>query len=81
MGITGKKIVCCHKHKINTLMDMLRKMVDDESQIITILTGQDVTKEEFDTLSKKVKDAYSDSCDISIEEGKQPVYSFFVSVE
>lgn len=81
MGITGKKIVCCHKHKLNTLLDMLDKMVDDDSQIITILTGQDVTKEELEKLTKDVNDKYASRCDISIEEGKQPVYSFFVSVE
>ncbi len=81
MGITGKKIVCCHKHKINTLLDMLEKMVDEDSQIITILTGEDVTKEELEKLTKEVQSRYSSRCDISIEEGKQPVYSFFVSVE
>lgn len=81
MGITGKKIVCCHKHKINTLLDMLEKMVNDESQIITILTGEDVTPEELGKLTKLVHEKYEDRCDITIEEGKQPVYSFFVSVE
>ncbi len=81
MGITGKKIVCCHKHKINTLLDMLEKMVDADSQIITILTGQDVTKDELKKLTEEVKARYSSRCDISIEEGNQPVYSFFVSVE
>lgn len=81
MGITGKKIVCCHKHKINTLTDMLTHMVDDDSSIIQILCGEDVTEEEKEKVTEYVTDKYGDMCDISIEEGKQPVYSFFVAVE
>ena len=81
MGITGKKIVCCHKHKINTLMDMLSKMVDDDSSIITIICGEDVNADERKTITELIKARYEDSCDISIEDGQQPVYSFFVSVE
>lgn len=81
MGITGKKIVCCHKHKINTLMDMLGKMVDEDSSLITILCGQDVTEDERKTISELVQARYGNDCDISIENGEQPVYSFFVSVE
>lgn len=81
MGITGKKIVCCHKHKINTLMDLLSKMIDDDTSIITVICGQDITAEERKMVSELVKARYSDTCDISIEDGQQPVYSFFVSVE
>ncbi len=81
MGITGKKIVCCHKHKINTLMDLLSKMIDDDTSIITIICGQDITDDERTMVTDLVKARYSDSCDISIEDGQQPVYSFFVSVE
>ena len=81
MGITGKKIVCCHKHKINTLMDLLSKMIDDDTSIITIICGQDITDDERTMVTDLVKARYSDSCDISIEDRQQPVYSFFDSVE
>jgi DAK2 domain fusion protein YloV len=81
MGITGKKIVCCHKHKLNALMDLLAKMTDEDSQIITVICGQDVTEEERKNLTKMISDKYGDEMDVEIEDGGQPVYSFFVSVE
>jgi DAK2 domain fusion protein YloV len=81
MGITHKKIVCCHKHKLNTLMDLLKQMVDEDSQIITVICGQDVTEEEKKTLTKNISDQYGSDLDVEIDDGKQPVYSFFVSVE
>ncbi|MFA6625221.1 MAG: DAK2 domain-containing protein [Bacilli bacterium] len=81
MGIFSKKIVCCHKHKLNTLMELLSKMIDEDSQIITVICGQDVTEEEKKALTERISDKYGDGLDLEIEDGDQPVYSFFVSVE
>lgn len=81
MGITNKKIVCCHKHKINTLMEMLEKMIDDDASIITVICGEDVTEKEQKEVEDKVNEKYSDDFEIDIYRGEQPVYSFFVSVE
>ncbi len=81
MGIQGKKIVCCHKHKINTLVDLVDSMVTEDSQIITILCGEDVTSEEREQVESIINEKYGDNIDISIEMGNQPVYSFFVAVE
>ena len=81
MGITKKKIVCCHKHKINTLMDMLETMIDEDSSIITIICGEDVKEEEREQVEEKVNEKYGDDFEVQIAIGNQPVYSFFVAVE
>lgn len=81
MGITNKKIVCCHKHKINTLMEMLENMIDEDASIITVICGEDVTEKEQKEVEDKVNEKYSDDFEIDIYRGEQPVYSFFVSVE
>lgn len=81
MGIQGKKILCCHKHKVNTLFDMLTQMVDEDSQIITIIFGEDVKDDEKKAVTDYVQTKYGDYMDISLADGLQPVYSFLVSVE
>lgn len=81
MGITNKKIVCCHKHKINTLLDMLDHMVDEDSSIITIICGEDITEQEKADVEEKINDKYGDGFEVDVARGDQPVYSFFVSVE
>ncbi len=81
MGISSKKILCCHKHKINTLMEMLDKMVDEDSSLITVICGEDVTEDEYRQVESKVHEKYGEDLDIDISRGDQPVYSFFVSVE
>ena len=80
MGIARKKILCCHKHKINTLVDLLEALVDEESSLITILCGQDVTEKEKEEVQERITKKF-DSCEVYVEDGGQPVYSFFVSVE
>lgn len=81
MGISKKKILCCHKHKVNTLFDLLDSMVDEDSSIITIICGKDVTPEEKKQVEDTLQEKYGSDFDIVVQDGMQPVYSFFVSVE
>lgn len=81
MGISKKKILCCHKHKINTLLDLLENMIDENSSLITILCGEDITPEEKEEVETKVNEKYGSDFEVEITDGNQPVYSFFVSVE
>lgn len=55
-------------------------MIDDYSSIVTILVGEDVTKEEVDKLSSYLTDKYQD-IEFDIKTGNQPVYSFIIGVE
>ena len=80
IGIYEKEIVCGTKDKFSTLIELVEKMVDDESAILTIFLGSDVQREEVFTSKKYLEDKYPD-LNIDIKEGKQAVYSFLVSVE
>lgn len=81
MGIAKKKILCCHKHKINTLMELLEQLITEDSSLITIICGEDITPEEKEEVEKKVSEKYGDDFDFDLQDGNQPVYSFFISVE
>ena len=80
IGIYEKDIVVDHPDKIETLMVLLDKMVDDESSIITILVGQDIDEETMNDVANKISEIYSD-LDLDIRSGGQPVYSFLIGVE
>ena len=56
-------------------------MTDDESSLITIICGQDVTEKEKEEVKNKVEEKYGDDYEVDVETGNQPVYSFFVAVE
>ena len=80
IGIFEKDIVVDNPDKIETLMTLLDKMVDDESSIITILAGQDIDDETLSFVSNKIGETYTD-LDLDIRKGDQPVYSFLIGVE
>ena len=80
IGIYEKDIVVDNPDKIETLMILLDKMIDDESSIITILVGADVDEETMNNVANQISEKYSD-LDLDIRKGDQPVYSFLIGVE
>lgn len=80
IAIVDKKIISCVKNRTNALLAALEKMVTDDSSIITIFTGQDITPEQQEEIATILNEKY-DYLDLDIREGKQPVYSFIIGVE
>ena len=80
IGIYEKDIVVDNPNKIETLMTLLEKMIDEDSSIITILVGQDVNEEEMNHVAELIGEKFSD-LDLDIRQGNQPVYSFLIGVE
>ena len=80
IGIYEKDIVVDNPNKLETLMTLLEKMVDEDSSIITILVGQDVNEEEMNQVAEMIGEKFSD-LDLDIRPGNQPVYSFLIGVE
>ena len=80
IGIFEKDIVVDNPNKLETLMTLLEKMIDEDSSIITILVGQDVNEEEMNQVSELISEKFSD-LDLDIRKGDQPVYSFLIGVE
>ena len=80
IGILDKKIVSSHRHQINTVMDLLEKMVDDNSAVITLLIGKDCDSSLVEKVKNKISKLYPD-VDLDIRQGLQPVYTFLIGVE
>jgi len=80
MGISEGKIVVKNKDKGKVAEDLLTKMLDEDSEILTIIYGEDVTEEEVNQLAQFVKETFAD-VEIEIHNGGQPLYSFIFSIE
>ena len=80
MGISEGKIVVKSKDKGKVAEDLLAKMLDEDSEILTIIYGEDVTEEEVAALSSFVEENYED-VEIEIHDGGQPLYSYIFSIE
>lgn len=80
MGIGDKGLLAVGKDIEETTLEMISKMVDEESGLISLFFGQEVSSEDADQLLAKVEEAYPD-CDVELQSGGQPIYYYVVSVE
>ena len=80
MGLVDGKIVITNPDRDTAALDMVKAMLDEDSELVTIIYGKDATQADADHLAAKVQDL-DDELEIEIHEGDQPVYPFLVSVE
>ncbi|WP_434434097.1 DAK2 domain-containing protein [Lactiplantibacillus paraplantarum] len=80
MGLVDGKIVITNPDRDTATLDMVKAMLDEDSELVTIIYGKDATQADADHLAAKVQEL-DDELEIEIHEGDQPVYPFLVSVE
>lgn len=79
MGLFDKDIKLTEKDKVEAAQKLIDVMMDEDSEIVTLIKGEDAT----DAECKKVADYISGhyDVDVDVEDGGQPVYSFVIGVE
>ena len=80
MGIGDKTILSVGKYIEETTIDMLSQLIDDDSELISVYYGADVSSEQVDSLTAKIEETYPD-LDLEVHSGGQPIYYYIVSVE
>ena len=60
--------------------DMLEQLVDDDSALISLYYGADVSEEDADAFTEKVTEKYPD-VDVDAQFGGQPIYYYVLAVE
>ncbi len=80
MGILNGEIKTVGKTNEEVLNNLINDMIDDESEIVTILYGEDVTEEETESFVEQIREKNPD-VEFEVQYGGQPVYSYFISVE
>ena len=80
MGIGDAGILSVSQDITDTFIDMLKEMVDEESAIISIYYGADVSEDDATALSEKIGAEFGD-VEIELQQGGQPVYYYICAVE
>ena len=80
MGISNGQIVVSTATKEDALKDLLGKIITEESAVVTLFCGKDVTKEEMDNAESMCLELNPD-IDVELIEGKQDIYSYIIAVE
>ena len=80
MGIGDKGILAVGKDRDETALGCLDKMVGDETEIISVYYGEDVSEEDAEKFRSKILERF-DSCDVELQFGGQPIYYYILSAE
>lgn len=79
MGIFGKAIVVSDPDMMASTKALLDKMLDDDSELVTLIYGDTATLEQAEEIAEYIED--TSDAEVEIHEGNQPVYSFIIGVE
>ena len=80
MGIGDQGILATGKGIEDITFESLRRIVGDDTEIISIYYGEDVTEEDAKKLRDRAAEEFS-SCDVELQYGGQPIYYYILSAE
>lgn len=80
MGIGDEGIISVGQKMEDVTFEMLKGLMSDELELISIYYGADVDEATAENLRKRVANEYP-NCDIELQQGGQPVYYYIVSAE
>lgn len=80
MGILNGKIVETASDQLTAAKKLLAGMIDEDSEIVTVIKGEDAPEEEAEELAAFISEEYAD-VEVEVHDGKQPLYSYILAVE
>ncbi len=80
MGIGDSGMLAVGKDIEATAIETVGRMVDEDSELISIYYGEDVTGEQAEVLTEKLQEKYP-HCEVELNDGGQPIYYYLLSVE
>jgi len=80
MGILNGKIVETASDQLTAAKKLIAGMIDEDSEIVTVIKGEDAPEEEAEELAAFISETYED-VEVEVHDGKQPLYSYILAVE
>ena len=80
MGIGDKGILSVGIDLQEVAFDMISEIMKKDYELVSIYYGADITEEQANELAERISKEFK-SCDVEIQFGGQPIYSYIVSAE
>ena len=80
LGMVDGKIIVSNPDMEATLKAAFAKMIDEDSEIVTIFVGEEGDQDLAEELAEYLEETYED-VEVEIHQGDQPVYPYLMSVE
>lgn len=78
--VNGKEIEAIGESIEEVTLELLQNMVDDESETVTLILGEDMSDEDGAALQATIEKKH-DSVSVEVHRGEQPLYPLILSVE
>ncbi|AIO19568.1 DAK2 domain protein [Candidatus Izimaplasma bacterium HR1] len=80
MGIANGEIISSTEDRLSAVCKLMETLVDEDSEIVTVIYGNNVDEKELEKLMLSVDTHYPD-VEIEVIEGNQNIYSYILAVE
>jgi len=80
MGLAEDKIVTSDADQLSAVQGLLNKLLDEDSEILTMIIGEEADQEITNQLLTWIEAKYPD-VEVEEHEGGQPIYQYFFAVE
>ena len=80
MGIGDSGILAVGKDLEETTKELIANLIDEDSELISIYYGEEVSEEEAEKFAGEIEELYPD-VDVDIQFGGQPIYYYVLAVE
>ena len=80
IGLHNGKIEYSGSSIHDVVMEMMKNIITDEDELVTVYYGADVAEADAEAISADIEKAY-DFCDVECHSGGQPLYYYLISVE
>ena len=80
MGLVEDKIIASDRDEQQVVQKTLETMLDEDSEILTIITGDEANSETTEWIESFVETHFED-VEIEVQNGQQPIYPYLFAVE
>ena len=80
IGLYNGQIEFSGKSVHDVVLEMMKKIITDEDELITIYYGADIQESDAQSITSEIESQY-DYCDVECHNGGQPLYYYLISVE
>ena len=80
LGLNEGKVASVGKDVNDVTIDLMKAMMTEDDELITLFYGADVTDETAQALSKRIGEEFP-QCELEMLAGGQPLYYYLFSIE
>lgn len=80
MSLAEGKIILSQPSRVEAATKLATELIDEDSEIVTVIYGEDVTEEEAGKFASFIEENFED-VEVELYNGKQPLYPYILSVE